>query len=273
MLHHGGLAGLGRGHDQAALALADGRQEIDDPGGQVLLVPRGLEVEPLVGEQRGQILEARPVTGHLRVERRHRVDLQQGGILFGAAGRPAESLDAVTLAEGEAAGLGDGDVDVLDRGQVPLAPQEAVPFVAQVEKTPDRDELTLVLLLLAATGALQVPFGPSPLAVTSAAAAVDLSRDAALEEAEGVHVLKLGLGPERGAATRAQRHVRVGPKRALVHVDVADTQGAQRGAQQFQPLAGLGRRVQVRLGDDFDERRPAAIEVDDRQLRTVDAAA
>ena len=105
------------------------------------------------------------------------------------------------------------------------------------------------------------------------ALALDLSRDAALEEAKRVHVLELGFRPERRRAGRAQRDVGVGSQRALLHVDVADAEASERRAQQREPLAGMLTGAQLGLGDDLDQRRTAAVEVDNRLLRTVDATA
>ena len=50
-----------------------------------------------------------------------------------------------------------------------------------------------------------------------------------------------------------------------------DPELAQRLAQQLQPLARLLGRLDVGLGDDLDERRAAAVEVDDRRVGAVDA--
>ena len=103
--------------------------------------------------------------------------------------------------------------------------------------------------------------------------ALDLRPHAALEEAERVHVLELGLGPQLGRPGRPDRHVGVAAQRALRHVDVGDAEPPERRAQQRQPLAGLLGRVDVRLGDDLDQRRAAAVEVDPAALRAVDPAA
>ena len=118
LLHDRGLAGLGRRDDQAALALADRREQVDDARGQVVLVAGHLEVEPRVGEQRREVLEAGAVAGLLGVEARDRVDAQQRRVLLVVRRRPAGALDVVALAQREAAGLADRDVDVLGRGQV-----------------------------------------------------------------------------------------------------------------------------------------------------------
>ena len=52
-----------------------------------------------------------------------------------------------------------------------------------------------------------------------------------------------------------------------------DAELAQRRAQQPQPLARLLGGAHVGLGDDLDQRRAAAVEVDDRGVGAVDAPA
>ena len=101
----------------------------------------------------------------------------------------------------------------------------------------------------------------------------DLGVDAALDVAEGVHVLELGLRAELVRADRTDRDVGVAAQRPLLHVHVADAEPAQRRAQQGQPLARLRGRAHVGLGDDLRQRRAAAVEVDDRGVRAVDAPA
>ena len=170
LLHDRRLAGLGGRDDQAALALADRREQVDDARRQVVLVARHLEVEPRVGEQRRQVLETGPVPRLLGVEARDRVDAQERRVLLVVRRRPAGALDVVAPAQGEPAGLADGDVDVLGRGQVAVAAQEAVALVAQVEHALHLDQLALVGLLLAA--ALQLPATlPAALAAAAPAAA------------------------------------------------------------------------------------------------------
>ena len=107
-------------------------------------------------------------------------------------------------------------------------------------------------------------------ALDEIALAGDLGLDAPFEVAEAVHVLELGLGPEGVGAGRPDRHVRVAAKAALLHVHVGDAELAQRRAQQRQPLTGLRGIVDVRLGDDLDQRGSAAVEVDQGCARSVD---
>ena len=85
-------------------------------------------------------------------------------------GRPARALDVVAPAQREPARLADRDVDVLRRGQVALAAQEAVALVAQVEHALHLDELAGVGLVLPA--ALQLATLAAVTATAPAAAAV-----------------------------------------------------------------------------------------------------
>src|SRR3546814_9079945 len=75
LFHDRGLARLRRRHDQAALALTDRRDEVDDPRRHVGRVIGPLEGELLVGEERGQVLEAVAVAGLLRVDAVDRVEI------------------------------------------------------------------------------------------------------------------------------------------------------------------------------------------------------
>jgi len=59
-----GLAGLGRGDDEAALALADGGDQVDDPRGRRRVAV--FEAEPLVRVDGGEIVEVPPVSGLVR---------------------------------------------------------------------------------------------------------------------------------------------------------------------------------------------------------------
>ena len=64
VLEDRGLTGLGRADDQAALALADGRDQVEQPGAEH--ARRGFQVVALFGENRGQALEVRPRLGEFR---------------------------------------------------------------------------------------------------------------------------------------------------------------------------------------------------------------
>jgi hypothetical protein len=96
--------------------------------------------------------------------------------------------------------------------------------------------------------------------------AVDLRADASFDEAEGVHVLQLGLHAEIARAGSTQGDVGVAAQRALLHVHVADTKPAQRRAEQLQPIARLLGGAQIRLAHDLSERRAGPVEVDERRV-------
>ena len=144
------LPALGGDTIMPALTLADRREQVDDARREVVLVAGHLEVELRVREQRREVLEPWAVARLLGVEPRHRVDAQQRRVLLVVRGRPARTFDVVAPAQREPPRLADRDVDVLGRGQVPLAAQEAVALVAQVEQALHLDELAGVGLVLAA---------------------------------------------------------------------------------------------------------------------------
>ena len=61
---------------------------------------------------------------------------------------------------------------------------------------------------------------------------------------------------------RPHGDVRVAAQAALFHVAVVDAEPDEDLAQPAEELGRVGRRPQVRLGDDLDERHAAAVEVD-----------
>ena len=81
-LEHGGLARLGRGDDEPALALADRRDQVDDPRGRRRVAV--LETEPLIGVDGGQAVEVGAVPGFGRWETIDGLDGEQGLALGGA---------------------------------------------------------------------------------------------------------------------------------------------------------------------------------------------
>ena len=85
LLHQDRLAGLGRGHDQPALALADRRQQVDHAHGEVALL--GLQAEPLVRIARLQVVERDPVLGLLRLLVVDGLDLEQREVALALLGR------------------------------------------------------------------------------------------------------------------------------------------------------------------------------------------
>src|SRR5690348_13099048 len=137
-----GLARLGRRHDQAALALADGADEVDDPGEHVARV--GLQAEPFLRVQRHQLGELRPGQRLLGVQPVDLVQADQRVELLPAlalARLPDGALDDVALAQAMLAHLGERDVHVVRTGQVAGGADERVALrVEHVEDAGDRDE-------------------------------------------------------------------------------------------------------------------------------------
>jgi len=115
-LHEHGLAGAGRGDDEAALPLADGRQQVQHPAGQI--VRRRLQLDALVGVDRGQVVEEDLVphlAGMLEVDR---LDLDQGEVALPFLRGTDLARDGVAGAQVELADLGGRHVDVVRPGQV-----------------------------------------------------------------------------------------------------------------------------------------------------------
>src|SRR6266498_106708 len=124
LLHQGGLAGLGRGDDQPALALPDRAHDVHDPGRDVRRVV--LEPEPLVGVERSEVLEVLAVAGDLGLHAVDLVDPHQRGVLLGVARQLDRALDLIAAAQPRAADHRQRDVDVLGARQVAVDPQEPV---------------------------------------------------------------------------------------------------------------------------------------------------
>ena len=119
VLQHHRLAGLRRRDEQAALALADRRDDVDDAAGDVLLgLDVALEHHRLVGEERRQVLEedlVLRVLGRLAVDL---VDLDQREVALAVLRRADLAFDRVAGVQVEAADLRRRDVDVVGAGEV-----------------------------------------------------------------------------------------------------------------------------------------------------------
>ena len=102
--------------------------------------------------------------------------------------------------------------------------------------------------------------------------ALDLGVDPARDEVEGVHVLDLRARAQLVGAGRSNRHVGVDAERPLLHLRVGDAELDDRLAQELEEPLRLLRRLDVRRGDDLDERRPAAVVVDERRVGAADPA-
>ena len=99
----------------------------------------------------------------------------------------------------------------------------------------------------------------------------DLVLDRLLHETKGVDVLELGARAELFLPHRSDRHVRVAAKRALFEVAIVHTDEHQNVAKLAQVGLGFVGAPQVRLADDLDERRAAAVEVDERHCARAGA--
>ena len=113
------LAGLRRGDDQAALALADRRDQIDGARGQVLGgAVAALELQALGRVKGRQVLEQHLVARAVRRVEIDLADLQQREVALTVLGRTDQAGDRIAGAQVEAADLARADVDVVGAGQV-----------------------------------------------------------------------------------------------------------------------------------------------------------
>src|SRR3990172_7186095 len=109
LLEEDRLPRSGRGHDEAALPLPEGGDQVYDAHGD--LVAGGLQVEPLVGKQGGQVVEEDLVLDQLGILEVDRLDLEKGEIPLALFRRPDLSRHRVPGAEIESPDLGGGGVD------------------------------------------------------------------------------------------------------------------------------------------------------------------
>ena len=147
-LEDGRLAGPRRRDDEAALALADGRQELHDPGVHVLGIAV-LELDHLERVEGRQALEIDVpalLDDDIGVHEVDGLDLDQGEILLAVLGGPDDAGDRVAGPELELADLGRRNVDVVLAGQVAefRGPQEAE-AVLQALQDAFREEQALLL--------------------------------------------------------------------------------------------------------------------------------
>ena len=110
----------------AALSLADRRDQIHHPHGQVAVL--ALEPDPCVGVARPEVVERDPVLRLFRLVAVDRLDLEQREVALPLLRRPHLSHDRVAGAEIEPLDLAGGDVDVVRAVEVVpvLAAQKAV---------------------------------------------------------------------------------------------------------------------------------------------------
>ncbi|MDT4783921.1 hypothetical protein FQZ97_162150 [compost metagenome] len=151
VLQHDGLARFRRCDDQAALALADRRAEVDHAAGEVFRgAVAGFHGQALGREQRGQVLEENLVLGVLRTIEVDRVDLQQREVTLALFRWPNLADDGVTGTQVEPADLAGRDVDVVRAGQVGRVggAQEAEAVLENLQHAITGDFLTAFRVLL-----------------------------------------------------------------------------------------------------------------------------
>src|SRR5207253_5464530 len=124
-------ARLRRRHDERALAEAERIHEVDEPLAEVRALD--LEVEHLVGEDRGERFEVRSALRDLGVDAVDGLDAQEAEVLLVVLRRSGLSGDVVARAEPEASHLARADVDVVRRGKEAAAPQEAEAVLDDLE--------------------------------------------------------------------------------------------------------------------------------------------
>ena len=117
-----GLAGLRRRHDQAALALADRRREVDDARRQIFRAAvADLQRQPLLRKQRRQVFKQDLVFGLVRRLKVDLVDLEQGEVAFAVLGGADLAGDIIALAQVKAADLARRDINIIRSGEIGTA--------------------------------------------------------------------------------------------------------------------------------------------------------
>ncbi len=119
VLQHHRLARLRRRHDQAALALADRRDQVDDACRQILgAAVTLLQFQALVREQRSQVLEQYLAAGGLRCVMVDLGDLQQREVSLALLRRSNQARDTVAGAQIETPDLTRRHIDVVRPGEI-----------------------------------------------------------------------------------------------------------------------------------------------------------
>jgi hypothetical protein len=102
----GGLAGFGRRDDHAALALADGGDDVYEAAGDVL--GGGLHEEAVNGVDGGELVEAGPLAGGFGGKTVDGLELEEAVVALAALGIADRADDGVAGSEREALDLGLG---------------------------------------------------------------------------------------------------------------------------------------------------------------------
>ena len=102
--------------------------------------------------------------------------------------------------------------------------------------------------------------------------AANLVGKAVMQALKRVEVLELGLGAQLGLAAATQRHVAVAAHGTLLHGAVRNAQRHKDATELLHKQASLLGRTQVGLGDELNQRRAAAVVVNERLGRGGNAA-
>ena len=94
---------------------------------------RQFQLDALVRKHRGELLEVGPVPRLLRIQAVHRLDPEEGVVFLVVLGRADLAEHLVPDPKAEPLDLGGGHVNVLGARQVAAGPQEAVPFLHDLE--------------------------------------------------------------------------------------------------------------------------------------------
>ena len=125
LLEQGGLSRFGRGNDHAALSLSDGGQKVQHPHGHGNALAWAFHMQPLVGENGGQVLKIRAgLRGAQRIPV-HGADVEQGREFLRGRLHPAVSADNVAGFQVETADLGRRHIHVVISGQEIFAADKA----------------------------------------------------------------------------------------------------------------------------------------------------
>src|SRR4051812_2641448 len=87
------LAGLGRRHNQAALAASDRRYQIDQARREHIRL--GLQLDLLIWENRRQLVERRALAGRLGVHAVDQLDAQEREVALALLWRPNLAPDSI----------------------------------------------------------------------------------------------------------------------------------------------------------------------------------
>jgi len=119
MLEHHRLTGFRRRNQQAALAFADGRNQVDQAAGNVFLcLDVAFQVQTLGREQRGQVLEQDLVLGLLGRTAIDLVYLHQRKIALTFFGRADLAFDGIASVQIETSNLRRANVNVIRACQI-----------------------------------------------------------------------------------------------------------------------------------------------------------